>query len=498
MNTEFPTVDPGARTSLLSAERRSVELAWSARSVADVVVIGGGITGVGVALDAATRGLDVVLIEGHDLAYGTSRWSSKLVHGGLRYLATGQIDVAWESAVERERIMAAIAPHLTHPLGQLLPVLPDVKSALVGAGLTAADTMRRATGSTLARPRRVDADTALEFFPGMIPGVAHSWLSWDGQLVDDARLVVAVARTAAAYGARILTHTRAVNVAAGSVTVVDDLTGEQHVLRTRRVVNAGGAWAAELDSRISLVRSRGTHLVVRSEALGNPTAALMVAVPGSVSRFVFALPQPEGLAFIGLTDVETDAPLDEPRADQEEIDFLLATINRALATPLEPSDILSTYAGYRPLLAASDHPSADLSRRHAVIDGDTVSIVGGKLTTYRRMAEDAVDLLTDRPCQTRRLPLMGAQPWTPGADRLIMRFGAEAAHVAALADADPSLLEPIGDTPVLGVELVWAIAAEGAVTAADVLDRRLRLDLVPAWREQVEPRAAALLSGVPQ
>ena len=469
---------------MLNAARRAAEISTSADSKIDLVVIGGGITGVGVALDAATRGLSVVLLERDDLAQGTSRWSSKLVHGGLRYLASGQVGIAWESAVERARLMGRIAPHLTHPMPQLLPLTEAVSAPLVGAGLTAADVMRRFTGAQMPAPRRVDAITASSMAPGISGGFTHAAISWDGQLVDDARLVVAVARTAAAYGARILTHSEVLHAEPGRVAVADRLTGERWELRPTRVINATGAWADSLDDRIKLVRSRGTHLVVSSEKLGHPVAALAAQVPGSTTRFVFALPQPHGLTYIGLTDVVTDAPLDSPQADEDEITFLLETINTVLADPLTRADVKSTYSGYRPLLAGADQSSADLSRRHAVLDGDVISVVGGKLTTYRRMASDAVDVVTDRPCRTRDLPLVGAAPWSTRADRLRQRFGAEAPLVANLAHT-PDSLTPLGSSPVLPVELTWALTAEGAVSVDDVLERRLRMDITPWWRGEV-------------
>ena len=488
MSRRLPPVPPGAPSSKLNATRRIAEINSSADSEVDLVVIGGGITGVGVALDAATRGLSVVLLERDDLAQGTSRWSSKLVHGGLRYLASGQVGIAWESAVERARLMEHIAPHLIHPMPQVLPLTESVSAPLVGAGLTAADVMRRFTGAQLPSPRRVDAITATSMVPGVSGGFSHAAISWDGQLIDDARLVVAVARTAAAYGARILTHSEVLHAERGRVAVSDRLTGERWELRPRRVINATGAWADTLDDRITLVRSRGTHLVVSSEKLGHPTAALAAQVPGSSTRFVFALPQPHGLTYIGLTDVVTDDPVDSPRADEEEITFLLDTMNTVLTDPLTRADVKSTYSGYRPLLAGADESSADLSRRHAVLDGDVISVVGGKLTTYRRMAEDAVDVITDRPCRTRELPLVGAAAWSANSDRLRQRFGAEASLVAQLP-TNPAGLTPLGDSPVLGVEVAWALAAEGAITEDDVLERRLRLDIMPWWRTEV---AAAL------
>lgn len=494
MTRPLPAVPPGAPSSMLNAARRNAEIHSSADREVDLVVIGGGITGVGVALDAATRGLSVVLLERDDLAQGTSRWSSKLVHGGLRYLASGQVGIAWESAVERARLMGLIAPHLTHPMPQLLPITDAVSAPLVGAGLTAADVMRRFTGAQLPAPRRVDAITAASMAPGIGGRFSHAAVSWDGQLVDDARLVVAVARTAAAFGARILTHSEVVHAQSGRVAVRDRLTGEPWELRPRRVINATGAWADSLDSRIRLVRSRGTHLVVSSEKLGHPVAALAAQVPGSSSRFVFALPQPHGLTYIGLTDVVTDAPLDSPQADEDEVTFLLDTINGVLAEPLTREDVKATYSGYRPLLAGSNESSADLSRRHAVVDGDVISVVGGKLTTYRRMAEDAVDIVTERPSRTRDLPLVGAAPWSSSSHRLRQRFGAEAPLVAQFA-RDPGALAPLGSSPVLPVELGWALTAEGAITDEDVLERRLRLDIMPWWRSEVAAAIPAAVDG---
>ena len=502
MTAKLPHVPPGDPASMLSADRRRRDIDRLSGRKVDVLVIGGGITGAGVALDAATRGLSVALVESEDLAYGTSRWSSKLVHGGLRYLAKLQVGVAWESAVERERIMAAIAPHLVRPMPQVLPDLEGVPQNLARAGLRAADSLRRATGSTLQPPSRMNQAQLQAYAPGVRGDVGGGWLSWDGQLVDDARLVVAVARTAAAYGARILTHTEVLGDGAapgpGTVELADSLTSERWQLTASHVINATGAWAAGLDPRVQLVRSRGTHLVVPTEAIGGGDAAIMAPVAGSTSRFVFALPQPEGLTFIGLTDVPTDDPLDHPTASDDEVDFLLTTFNQALDVPLAEADVITTYSGYRPLLSGgtAGGASADLSRRHAVLPEDPasglpLSIVGGKLTTYRRMAEDAIDLVTDRPCRTRRLPLVGAQPWRAGASRLTQRFGAEADRVAALAPGRGAALGPIADTPVLAVELAWALLAEGAVTDADVLERRLRLDLAPQWRDAVVAELAA-------
>lgn len=503
----FAAIAPGDPQTMLNARRRRRELDQLDSRVWDVVVIGGGITGVGVALDAASRGLDTVLIESHDLAYGTSRWSSKLVHGGLRYLAKAQFDVAWESARERKYLMSVIAPHLARPMAQVVPLLPEMNSAVIGVGLRAADAMRRLSKSDLAAPSKITSAQARQLLPNLTNQAQGAWLSWDGQLIDDARLVIAVARTAAGYGAKILTHVQATQLNAGQVDFADTITGETGTINTRAIINATGAWADQLDDRIKLVRSRGTHLVVAASSLGYPTGALAVPVPGSISRFVFALPQPDALAFIGLTDESTDAPLDHPTATEAEIEFLIDVINTGLATQLQRSEVISTFAGYRPLLVPghakaasvstqgsgagvpteSNGGTADISRKHAVITGDVISVVGGKLTTYRRMAADAVDVITDRRCCTQQIPLVGAQPRLAEPHRLSSRFGSEAHLIAQLGT------RTIGDTPVQEGEIRWALQAEGAITEADILQRRLRVDFVPAWQQQVSGEVTRLI-----
>jgi glycerol-3-phosphate dehydrogenase len=477
----------------LNAARRARELADD--SVADVLVIGLGATGAGVALDAASRGLKVVAIDAHDLAFGTSRWSSKLIHGGLRYLASGQIDVAYESAVERGTLMTRTAPHLIRAMPFVMPLTPLTsrsQTALTATGLRAGDLLRaaaRTPRSVLPGSRRISAVETLRLAPGLRPyGLRGALLSWDGQLCDDARLVTAIARTAAAHGARILTRCRALTVTGSGARVRDELTGTELDIRARKVINAAGVWAGGLVDGVRLRPSRGTHLVLSSASLGDPRAGLHLPIPGSTNRFVLVLPQGDGRVYVGLTDEPVDEIPDVPIAPETDIGFLLDILGTALETTVRREDVLGSYAGLRPLLEASG-TTADLSRRHAVLtskDG-VITIVGGKLTTYRRMAQDAVDALglDAGPSRTAALPLVGAAPAAELARlnaprRLIQRYGTEA---PALLRENPTLLEPVvPGLPVLGAELAWAVAHEGALDASDLLDRRTRIGLVEADR----------------
>ncbi|MFG1792429.1 FAD-dependent oxidoreductase [Nocardia sp. NPDC049149] len=505
--------------SALNAERRTRELRQLGDETRiDLLVIGGGVTGCGVALDAAARGLRTVLVERHDLAFGTSRWSSKLVHGGLRYLASGQVGIAHESAVERGVLIRTTAPHLVRPLPQLVPLLPSIgaaQSTLVRAGFLAGDALRRAAGtpaSILPRSRRVAAAEALRLAPTVRrDGLRGGLQSWDGQLVDDARLVVALARTAAAHGATVLTRVEARDVTGNSATLRDTLTGETLAVRANSVVNATGVWADEVDPSIELRPSRGTHLVFAAASFGGLSASLTVPVPGSTSRFVFAFPAAHGRVYVGLTDEDAPGPVpDEPKPSEEEIDFLLDTINTALREPLTRADIRGSYAGLRPLLKTEDDSTADISRKHAVLRSPSgvITVVGGKLTTYRQMAEDAVDAVVSGvgflagPCRTKRLPLVGA---VSGAARdridaspvLIDRYGSEATAVLAAAQDNPALALPV--TPgidVTAAEFHFAVTHEAALDADDLLDRRTRIGLVAEDRLAATPAAVVALAPV--
>jgi glycerol-3-phosphate dehydrogenase len=498
--------------SALTADRRRRELdRLAAGWRPDVLVVGAGFTGAGIALDAATRGLSVAVVDRADLANGTSRWSSKLVHGGLRYLAKGDVGLARESAVERGVLMERVAPHLTRALRFVTPLndgMPAVAGVLAGLGYVAGDALRATAGTsraTLPGPRPVGPERALRLAPAIgRSGLRGAWVNTDGQLVDDARLVVAIARTAAAFGAAVLTRVAAAAPERDRVVLTPE--GEApFTARAGRVVLAAGAWSDLLDDRVSLRPSKGVHLVLPGSALGHPTAAIAAPVPGHLSRFVFLLPQPDGRVYLGLTDDPVEGAIpDQAPVLAEEQAFLLDAVNRVLERPLGDDDVIGGYAGYRPLVAGQHGSTADLSRAHLVLDeGDgPVTIVGGKLTTYRRMAADVVDRLTDRPCRTATQPLVGALPRRRLAEVaarpwLVGRYGAEAVAVEALITADPALGEPVvPGLPHLRAELVLAVQREGATTVADLLDRRTRIGLVAGDRAAGVPAAEAALTAL--
>ncbi|HSU01621.1 MAG TPA: glycerol-3-phosphate dehydrogenase/oxidase [Nocardioides sp.] len=487
----------------------------------DVVVVGLGITGAGVALDAVTRGLTVLAVDAHDLAFGTSRWSSKLVHGGLRYLAQGQLSIAHESAVERGILMDVTAPHLTRPLPMLTPVndaMTRSRTAMTWAGLHAGDVLRRTahtTARTLPRPRRLNATETLSLAPFLRADTLRGGLlAWDGQLEDDARLVVTVARTAASYGADVRTRARVTGATGRGVELRDELTGLAYAVRARAVVNATGVWAGDLDEQVRLRPSRGTHLVLRGATLPHTRVAVLVPIPGTTARFAMVLPQPDGTIYVGLTDEPVTGPVpDVPVPSEREVDFLLDVVASAFGSPPTRADVVGAFAGLRPLLeVAGTDVTADLSRRHAILTSATgvTTVVGGKLTTYRRMAEDTVDALvadgrvTAGPCRTAALPLLGAGTAADlrgsGAPaRLVRRFGTDADLVLATAREvtalpDDELLAPAGpEVPVTLAELVFALTHEGAHDVDDLLDRRVRVGLVPADRTVAEPLARRAL-----
>ncbi|UVE93732.1 glycerol-3-phosphate dehydrogenase/oxidase [Dietzia sp. B32] len=529
------TAPPAAPSTALSADRRARELAdLRERSTpVDLIVIGGGITGAGIALDAASRGLETVLLEAHDLAFGTSRWSSKLAHGGLRYLATGNVGIARRSAVERGILLERTAPHLVRPLAQVVPVFrdtPPVGTVLPGLGFVAGTVLSRMAGTHADRlpgarvlgPRRV-----AEYVSGVRrDGLRFGHLNWDCQLVDDARLVTAVARTAAGHGARVITRARVIEASGTQVTVRDELGAsgavaagaarsdddDEFTLSARAVISATGVWAGQTTPGVRVRPSRGTHLVLDAATLGHPVGALTVPVPGETNRFCFAIPAEFGRLHVGLTDVDAPGPVpDVPESTEEEVDFLLDVVNRALEVRLTRDDVLGTFAGLRPLVDSGDGDTADLSRDHALLTSDNglVTITGGKLTEYRLMAEQAVDLVVRRaglpagPCRTTDLPLVGA-PGHPVATTssgflpasLVARYGQEAGAVIAASLLDRPLEAVAEDLDVTRAEFSYAVTHEGALTVDDVLDRRSRVGLVPADRAAAEPAAREALGAV--
>lgn len=506
-------------STALSAVRRRADLAALGDGEAvDIIVIGGGITGTGIALDAASRGLSVVLVDKHDLAFGTSRWSSKLVHGGLRYLASGNIGIARRSSVERGILMTRTAPHLVSAMAQLVPLLPSMsrsQRALVRVGFRAGDILRAVAGtksSVLPGPRRISAAEAIAMAPTVRrDGLDGALLAYDGQLIDDARLVIAVARSASAHGARILTRVSASHATGDSVRLTDEFTGESMQLRARAVINATGVWAAEVDPAIRLRPSRGTHLVFDAAAFGNPTAALTIPIPGETNRFVFAMPEQLGRVYLGLTDEEAPGPIpDVPEPTPGEVGFLLDVVNTALQNPLTTADVIGAYAGLRPLIDAGEGRTSDLSRDHAVLESDNglFSVVGGKLTEYRLMAQDVLDRAVDgrglsaQPCRTHNLPLVGAPAGKVSAVHypgdlpasLTARYGTEATSVIARSRCDRPA-DPVAEgIDVTRAEFEFAVTHEGALDVADILDRRTRIGLVAADRERAVSAAQEFLA----
>jgi glycerol-3-phosphate dehydrogenase len=389
--------------------------------------------------------------------------------------------------------------------------------ALVRFGFAAGDGLRRLAGtpsSTLPRSRRIDPARAIEMAPTVRrDGLSGGLLAYDGQLIDDARLVTAVARTAAQHGARILTRVGASNATGTSVTLTDQRSGESFDVSARAVINATGVWAGEVDTSIRLRPSRGTHLVFDAKAFGNPIAALTIPIPGEINRFVFAMPEQLGRVYLGLTDEDAPGPIpDVPQPTTEEISFLLDTVNTALDIALGPADVIGAYAGLRPLIDAGEGRTADVSREHAVIESaaGVISVVGGKLTEYRYMAEDVLDRtvalrgLTATACRTRNLPLVGA-PSNPVATlrspvdlpgSLVARYGAEAPNVIAVASCERPI-EPVADgIDVTRAEFEYAVTHEGALDVDDVVDRRTRIGLVQADRERVVSAAREFLATV--
>jgi glycerol-3-phosphate dehydrogenase len=418
--------------------------------------------------------------------------------------------------------MERTAPHLVRPQPFVLPLTPLVsrsQAAVTWAGLRAGDLLRasaRTSRTTLPAPRTLSAVETRHMAPVLRPtGLRGGLLSWDGQLTDDARLVTAVARTAAAHGAHILTRTRALTVSGTGARVRDELTGEELEIRARTVINAAGVWAGGLVDDVRLRPSRGTHLVLRSEDLGGLTAGMHIPIPGESNRFVLVLPQGDGRVYVGLTDEPVEGPVpDVPDVPETDIGFLLDVLGSALDVPLRRDDVVGAFAGLRPLLdtgpaAGSAGPgrTADISRRHAILTsaGGVVTVVGGKLTTYRRMAQDALDAalvaggLSAGPSRTAALPLVGAAPAgvlarLDAPRRLVRRYGVEAPAVHALGLADPDLAAPVvPGHPVTRAELVWAVRHEGALDESDVLDRRTRIGLVDDDRRAAQDAAREAL-----
>jgi glycerol-3-phosphate dehydrogenase len=482
----------------------------------DLVVVGGGITGAGVALDAASRGYSVALLERSDYAAGTSSRSSKLVHGGLRYLQNFDLGLVREALLERS-LLVRLAPHLVAPLPLLVPAFGGKRpDRMLGMGLNMYDAMswRRSRGETEdywspARHRIVDGAEAVSLVPALAerrPTAAY--LFYDCQ-TDDVRLVLTVLGEAERFGAVLANRCDVTGLVerdgwAAGVLARDNVSGAEFEVAAANVINATGVWADRLrpdelygEEEVPRIRpSRGTHVTLSYDVL--PLDSAGVIVPAGGGRAIFVLPW-LGRTLIGTTDNDYSGPLDHVPPSEDDIDYLLAATNDFFGTAIGPGDVTGAYAGVRPLISTGDpRKSVDISRKAELYETSSglVTITGGKLTTWRRMAKMAVDRIVERegreaPCRTHEIPLgMPEEPERlPELDavdeasraQLLNRYGHAAIDVLNLAAESPELAERITpERPDLVAEAPFAARREQATTVADVLLRRTRLGLTAA------------------
>ena len=487
---------------------RQVMLERLAAESFDIVVVGGGITGVGVALDAASRGLRTALVERDDFASGTSSKSSKLVHGGLRYLQQGEIRLVYEALHERQRLRKN-APHLVSVLPFMIPILTKdgVVSRKIARVLGSSMWMYDLTGGWRIGKlhKRLRKRTAFAHLPTMPEArLASAYLYYDAA-ADDARLCLTVALTAADHGAVVANRCPVMAISrddAGRANgVVVDADGTEITVRAAVVVNAAGVWAddvralAESTHPDSIRPAKGVHITVPWSKVRNDIAVVIPVPKDKRSLFVVPWgPLPDGTyqhTYVGTTDTDYTGPVDDPQCTKEDIDYILRALNASVTTGVTADDITGVWAGLRPLVkTAGSARTADLSRRHSISvnSAGVISVTGGKLTTYREMAEDTVDQALEllgrtAKCRTRALPLRGAvgfrEPAAGSPDlHLALRFGTDAALVRALIAEDPSLGEAlVPGLPYVRAEAVHAVRAEMATTLDDVLARRTRARL---------------------
>ncbi|HEV2783067.1 MAG TPA: glycerol-3-phosphate dehydrogenase/oxidase [Actinophytocola sp.] len=472
----------------------------------DVLVVGGGVVGAGAALDTAARGLSVALVEARDLASGTSSRSSKLIHGGLRYLEQGDFGLVREALRERRLLLHRLAPHLVKPVPFLYPLRHrGWERAYVGAGVLLYDSI----GGARALPmhRHLSRQKALELAPALRPDGLTGAVSYFDAQVDDARLTVLIGRTAAQHGAVVLTRARAVSLvrdgrAVVGARVVDLLSGKEYLVRARRVISATGVWTGELlaadEAPFHVQMSKGVHILVPRERI-RFDIGLVTRTEKSV---LFVIPW-RRYWIIGTTDTPWSADRSRPTATREDIDYLLDHVNDWLTDPLTTDDIVGVYAGLRPLLAGRSTETTKLSREHAVaepVPGFFV-VAGGKYTTYRVMAADVVDAATRglgravAPSLTRHLPIHGAvgyrELWADReqlaaraglpvstVEQLLDRYGSATTNLLSMIQRNRSLAEPLTAADgYLAVEVVYAVTHEGALDLDDVLSRRTRISI---------------------
>ena len=515
----------GAASRLDPAYR---EAAWHrlATDRFDVVVIGGGVTGAGAALDAATRGLSVALVEARDWAAGTSSRSSKLFHGGLRYLEQLEFGLVREALRERELMTTRLAPHLVKPVAFLYPLSHHIwERPYVASGLFLYDMM--GGHSSLPGQKHLSRRAALRMFPSLKPDALTGAVRYFDAQADDARHTLTVARTAARYGAVVRSSTQAVGFARESdrvvgVVVRDAEDGRETTIDAGVVLNCTGVWTDEIQAlsggrgRFRVRASKGVHIVVSRERITGD-AGLILRTPSSV---LFVIPW-KNHWLIGTTDTDWNLDLAHPAATKADIDYLLGLVNRVLVAPICAEDIEGVYAGLRPLLAGESEETSALSREHAVarVVPGLISIAGGKYTTYRVMAADAVNLAAEdlprrvAPSCTDRVPLLGADGYFAmqnQVDSLAAEYGLHPYRVRHVLDRygsmirdvlgpgldEPELLQTVPGAPdYLLAEIAYAVTHEGALHLDDVLARRTRISIETPHRGVESAQAVAALVG---
>jgi glycerol-3-phosphate dehydrogenase len=514
-------------TSQLGPEQRRETLARLTDDVFDVVVIGGGATGAGCALDAVTRGLDVALVEARDFASGTSSRSSKLVHGGLRYLEQRDFGLVREALRERGLLLNVLAPHLVTPVPFLLPLTERWQHAYIGAGLVLYDSLGGHEG--LPRHRHLTRRGALKIAPALRKDALVGAIQYYDAKVDDARHTLTVARSAASMGAAVASNARVVGFLregerVTGVRVRDELGGGEIEVRSREVVNATGVWTDDVQHMIGergkfqVRASKGVHLVVPRDRLQLDTG-LILRTEKSV---LFVIPWGRHW-IVGTTDTDWELDKAHPAASATDIDYVLDTVNAVLSQPLTREDVEGVYAGLRPLLTGESESTSSLSREHTVavpVPG-VVAVAGGKYTTYRVMARDAIDAVArglDRivpPSATHVTPLLGADGFqalwnrrgrlasdsgvhVARIEHLLRRYGTRIDDLLAMIAERAELGEPLpGADDYLSVEVRYACTHEGALHLDDVLTRRTRIS-IETWDRGLEaaPHAAALMAEV--
>ena len=502
-----------------SVVTRAADLAEAVAGEVDVLVVGMGATGAGVALDAASRGLKVAVVDKGDIASGTSSKSSKLVHGGLRYLENYEFGLVREGVVERQLLMR-LAPHLVRPMDFLYPVWPDTaKRRLLGIGLTTYDVFAFAAlgirSGDIKRHERISAAEAVEVAPALAESDLAYAYRYGDCATDDARLVLAVVQAARRFGALAVPYAEVTGLrkdADGRVsgaTVRDVVGGGTVEVRARHVVNATGVWVDHLQGleepgRPAVVQpSKGVHVVVPRDRLPLDGASVLLPSKQGDGRSMFAIPWGRQ-TILGTTDTPYDGSLEDLSLTAQDLEYVLAAGNAVFRRELRADDVLGAWAGVRPLIRSSvgDEKMSDISRRHTLVEGSggLLTITGGKLTTYRRMAKDVVDRIVDRDdrrarCRTDEISLTGTRSYTElvaettasaaslGLDAevaamLVRQSGENASDVLSLVAADPALGVPLSPSaPHIAAEVVQAARVEGALTLDDVFSRRFRLSL---------------------